>query len=331
MGDSIKTKNNNSFRTEIQKQKMECCITHKNPLMLIGSCFAENIGDKLVEYKFTTDINPFGILFNPASIAHGLDILTDTSLFNEDDLHFYNNEWISFLHHGKFSHADKQTCLDTINNKLIYSRKFLTKTDFLILTLGSTTVYKYRENIVANCHKLPQKEFQQLTLDSNDIVSILTNSIEKLKAINQSIRIIFTVSPVRYIKNNMIENTLSKAQLIVSVHELLKVIKDSYYFPSFEIMMDDLRDYRFYNNDMIHPSQMAIDYIWEIFSKTFFDKSTLKINEAIKEVLLAVNHRIKNHSSEESRKFKEMQVEKIKQIQTLYPHILFIEELSYFK
>lgn len=322
---------NNSFRTEIQKQKTEYCITHKTPLMLIGSCFAENIGEKLIEYKFITDINPFGILFNPASIIQGLNILTDTFLFKENDLHFYNEEWISFFHHGKFSHSDKQTCLDTINNRLIYSRDFLAKTDFLILTFGSTTIYKYKGNVVANCHKFPQKEFQQSTLDFKDILPPLVKSIEKIKSINQDIRIIFTVSPVRYIKNNMIENTLSKAQLIVAVHELTKAIKNSYYFPAFEIMMDDLRDYRFYNNDMIHPSQVAIDYIWEIFSETFFDKSTLKMNEAIKDILLAVNHRIKNHSSEESRKFKEMQVKKIKQIQTLYPHILFTEELSYFK
>jgi hypothetical protein len=322
---------NNSFRTEIQKQETEYCITHKNPVMLIGSCFAENMGEKLIEYKFITDINPFGILFNPASIVQGLNILTDTFLFTENDLHFYNNEWISFFHHGKFSHPDKQTCLDTINNRLIYSRDFLTKANFLILTLGSTTIYKYKGNIVANCHKFPQKEFQQSTLDFNDIVSTLVNSIEKIKAINQDIRIIFTVSPVRYIKNNMIENTLSKAQLIVAVHELMRLVKNTYYFPAFEIMMDDLRDYRFYNNDMIHPSQVAIDYIWKIFSETFFDKSTLKINDAIKDILLAVNHRIKNHSSEESHRFKEMQVEKIKQIQTLYPHILFIEELGYFK
>jgi hypothetical protein len=322
---------NNSFRTEIQKRQPECYITHQTPVVLIGSCFAENIGEKLIEYKFTTDVNPFGVLFNPASVAQGLDILTDDFLFTEENLHFYHNEWISFFHHGKFSHSDKQRCLDTINTSLINSRDFLTKADFLILTLGSTTIYKYQGKVVANCHKLPQKEFQQLTLDFNDIVSTMANSIEKLRAINQNIRIIFTVSPVRYIKNNMIENALSKAQLIVAVHELLKRIKKSYYFPAFEIMMDDLRDYRFYNHDMIHPSQMAIDYIWNFFSETFFDKSTLKINEAIKEILLAVNHRIINHLSEESNKFKEMQIEKIKQIQTLYPHILFIEELGYFK
>jgi hypothetical protein len=319
---------NNSFRTEIQKQEAACCISHENPVMLIGSCFAENIGEKLAEYKFTTDINPFGILFNPASIAQGLDILTDTFLFEENDLHFYNDEWISFLHHGKFSHPDKQKCLSTINDRLIYSRDFLRKTDFLILTLGSTTIYKYKGDVVANCHKFSQKEFQQWVLDSKEIISVLADSIKRIRVINQNIRIIFTVSPVRYIKNNMVENTLSKAQLIVAIHELMKLIENTYYFPAFEIMMDDLRDYRFYNNDMIHPSQMAIDYIWEIFSDTFFNKKTLKINDEIKDILLAANHRIKNPFSMESMKFKEIQIEKIKQIQLLYPHILFTEELK---
>jgi hypothetical protein len=318
----------NSFRTEIQKQKVERCISHKNSIMLIGSCFAENIGEKLAEYKFKTEINPFGILFNPMSVAHGLDLLSGSYLFKETDLHFYHDEWISFSHHGNFSHSDKQKCLETINNRLIYSRDFLREADFLMLTLGSTTIYKYKGNVVANCHKLPQKEFQQLTLDSQSIIPTLANSIGKIQAINPDIQIIFTVSPVRYIKNNMVENTLGKAHLIIAVHELIRRIKNSYYFPAFEIMMDDLRDYRFYNNDMIHPSQTAINYIWDIFSDTFFDKSTLKINDAIQEILLAANHRIKNPSSIESRKFKEMQIEKIKQIQTLYPHILFVEELE---
>ncbi|MDR1180745.1 MAG: GSCFA domain-containing protein [Bacteroidales bacterium] len=321
----------NSFRTVIQKQKVDCCISHKNPVMLIGSCFAENIGEKLEEYKFTVEINPFGILFNPMSIAQGLDLLSGSYLFKETDLHFYQDEWISFSHHGNFSHSDKQTCLETINNRLNYSRDFLRKADFLMLTLGSTTIYKYKGNVVANCHKLPQKEFQQSTLDSQNIISTLANSIEKIRAINRNIQIIFTVSPVRYIKNNMIENTLGKAHLIIAVHELMRRIKNSYYFPAFEIMLDDLRDYRFYNNDMIHPSQTAINYIWEIFSDTFFDNPTLKINNAIQEILLAANHRIKNPSSIESKKFKELQIEKIKQIQTLYPHILFEEELENYK
>jgi hypothetical protein len=299
--------------------------------MLIGSCFAEHIGCKLETYKFTIDLNPFGILFNPASIAQGVDILSDSFFFKEEDLFFFNGEWVSFFHHGKFSHPDKRKCLEEINSKLMYSRDFLQKTNFLILTLGTTSIYIYKGNVVANCHKLPQKEFEQTNLEVREIVSTLENSIGKIKQINPNIQIIFTVSPVRYIKNNMIENTLAKAKLIVAVHELTKKIENTHYFPAFEIMMDDLRDYRFYNNDMIHPSPTAIDYIWEIFSETFFDKLTRQVNEEINEILLAANHRIKNPSSPESIKFKETQTKKIKQIQTLYPHILFTEEFSYFK
>ncbi len=322
---------NNSFRTKIQKQKAEYTISHKNPIMLMGSCFAENIGDKLTGYKFAVDTNPFGILFNPASISQGLDILTDSSLLTGGDLYFHNNEWISFLHHGRFSHSDQKQCLEIINDRLIHSRTFLKKADFLILTLGSTVTYSYRGNVVANCHKIPQKEFEKSMLNAPDIISILLNSIEKIKTINENIKIVFTVSPVRYIKNNMMENTLSKARLIVAIHELIRTIENSYYFPAFEIMMDDLRDYRFYNDDMIHPSPMAINYIWENFSNTFFDEQTLKINNAIKDISLAANHCIKDPLSKESKKFKELQIKKIKQIQTLYPHISFTNELNYFK
>jgi len=322
---------NNSFRTEIQKKKAEFSISQKDSIMLIGSCFAENIGEKLTEYKFQTNVNPFGILFNPVSIAQSLNILTNSFLFKESDLHFFNNEWISFYHHGKFSHPDLKICLETINEKLLESRVFLQKANFLILTLGSTVSYSYKGNIVANCHKIPQKEFQKQILTNQDIVSSLMNSIEKIRAINKDIQLIFTVSPVRYIKNSMIENTLSKAHLVVAVHELMQRVRNSYYFPTYEIMMDDLRDYRFYADDMIHPSPVAIDYIWENFSYTFFDEQTLELNEKIKDIYLAVNHRIKDHTSEESKKFKETQIQKIKQLQPLFTYITLGEELAYFQ
>jgi len=321
----------NSFRTEIQKQEAEFTISHKDSIMLVGSCFAENIGEKLTKYKFATHVNPFGILFNPVSIAQGLNILTDTFLFQKDDLYFFNGEWISFFHHGKFSHPNRDECLKILNENVVSSRAFLQKADCLILTLGTTVAYSYNGNIVANCHKIPQKEFQKQMLDSQTIVSVLRSSIEKIKAINNTIRLIFTVSPVRYIRNSMTENALSKAELIVAVHELIHCVKDSYYFPAFEIMMDDLRDYRFYNEDMIHPSPQAIDYIWNHFSYTFFDEQTSNLNKAIKDIHLAVNHRMKNPYSEESKAFKETQRKKIEQIQTLYPYMSFKEELDYFK
>jgi hypothetical protein len=321
---------NSSFRTKIQNQKAEITISHKDNIMLMGSCFAENIGEKLTKYKFNIDVNPFGILFNPVSISQSLNILTDTSLFTESDLHFYNNEWFSFFHHGKFSHPDKEQFLKTINEKLVESRFFLKNTHFLILTLGSTVAYTYNGNIVANCHKIPQKEFEKQMLNIQNIVSNLMNSIEKIKKINKNIRLIFTVSPVRYIRNDMTENSLNKARLIVAVHELIRCVEKSYYFPAFEMMMDDLRDYRFYNEDMIHPSPLAIDYIWKNFSYTFFDEQTLKLNKTIKDIFLATNHCIKNADSEESKKFKERQIKKIEQIQTLYPYITFVKELEYF-
>ena len=321
---------NNTFRTEIQHQKAKSPLSHNNSILLTGSCFAENIGEKLSKYKFPINSNPFGILFNPVSIAQSLERLADTALFQENDLHFFNNEWISFSHHGKFSHADKKIMLETINKKLVESREFLQKADLLILTLGTTVAYSYKGKIVANCHKIPQKEFQKHLLGIEDIVSALSKSIEKVRVINKNLRILFTVSPVRYIKNDMTENALSKAELIVAVHELLRKIENSSYFPAYEIMMDDLRDYRFYNHDMIHPSPLAIDYIWDKFSHTFFDADTLNLNTLIEEIITAKNHRLKNPFSLESKHFKAEQLKKIQKIQVSYPHLNFEEEIKYF-
>ncbi len=322
---------NKLFRTEFQAEKAATSISHKDMVMLIGSCFAENIGEKLSAYKFNTCLNPFGILFNPASIAQSLDILSNNSfVFKENDLHFYNDEWCSFFHHGKFSNTDLSQCLHTINEALFLTRKYLQQTDYLILTLGSSIIYRYHGNVVANCHKLPQKEFEKTMLSIDEIISVLLKSIVRIREFNPKIKIIFTISPVRYIKDNMVENKLSKANLIIAVHQLLEKLDNSYYFPAYEIMMDDLRDYRFYSSDMIHPSDVAIDYIWELFSKTFFDKQTWDINEMIHEILLAKNHRLKNPFSQESKKFKTKQIEKIHQIKELYPHISIKEELNYF-
>jgi hypothetical protein len=321
---------NNTFRTEIPQQKAGMTLSHNDKIMLIGSCFAENIGEKLSKYKFPTDVNPFGILFNPVSIAQSLSILSDSFLFQESDLHFHSGEWVSFLHHGKFSNSDKKECLRSINEKLVESREFLKNTDFLVLTLGSSIAYRYKGNIVANCHKIPQKEFEKQMLSVQDIVSNLQDSIEKVRAINNNIRLIFTVSPVRYIKNDVTENTLSKARLIVAVHELIRCVADSYYFPAFEIMMDDLRDYRFYSSDMAHPSPLAIDYIWKNFSYAFFNNETVQLNKSIEEVVTAKNHRLKNPFSAVSQRFKEEQLKKIQRIQTDFPHINFEDEVKYF-
>ena len=322
---------NNAFRTEILLKKAAISLQHKDNILLVGSCFAENIGEKLLNCKFKTEVNPFGILFNPASIAQSLNILADNTFsFKEEHLHFHNGEWFSFFHHGKFSHTDKFACLDNLNITLQHQRAFLQKTQFLIITLGSAVVYSYQGNVVANCHKLPQKEFKKSMLGIEEIVSELSNSIQKIRKINPDIQIIFTISPVRYIKDDMVENTLSKAHLTVAVHQLIEKTENSYYFPAYEIMMDDLRDYRFYANDMIHPSSLAIDYIWDKFSEMFFEKSTLTINGMIHDVLLAKNHRLKNPCSQESKKFKTEQIQKIHQIQNQYPYISFEEELNYF-
>jgi len=321
---------NNSFRTEILKLKTEQTITHKDPILLVGSCFAESIAEKLARYKFTINNNPFGILYNSASIAQSLDLLTESSLFQEDDLFFTREEWISFLHHGRFSNSDKKQCLRNINHALIEGRQFLKDARFLIITLGTSIVYKRQGKVVANCHKLPAHEFSKTMFTAEETERLLTETITKIRAVNENIFIIVTVSPVRYIKDDFTQNTLSKANLIVAVHSLLNKFENCFYFPAYEIMMDDLRDYRFYNLDMIHPATVAIDYIWDKFSNLFFNYETIKMNEQIEEIVAARNHRIKNPQSEASSRFIEGQMKKIQQLQSQYPYIQFEKGIKCF-
>ena len=321
----------NSYRTEIQKHKANFTISHRDSIMLIGSCFAESIGGRLINSKFPVDINPFGILFNPMSISQGLNILTDDEFtFKESDLHFYYKKWISFFHHGKFSNSNRETALETINKRLVEGREFLKKANILILTLGTNASYIREGNIVANCHKVPQTEFERKNYTNQVIVPKLRKSIEKLRDINNDIQVIFTVSPIRNIKENMGENMRSKAELIITAHRLIGYLNDSSYFPAFEIMMDDLRDYRFYADDMIHPSKTANNYIWDIFSNTFFSRETKKLNEKIRSINLAMSHIIKDHDSEGVKEFKEIQLKKIEHLHNEYPNLSFDMELDYF-
>ena len=321
-----------SFRTEIHPLKYSININHSHKLLLIGSCFAENISEKLTHYKFTLSSNPFGILFNPASIAQCINDLIYKDNFSEDELMYYNEEWVSFKHHGNFSNPDKHKCLQEINAKLKESKLFIKKTDYFFITLGSSVAYRLLSSgeIVANCHKLPTSRFQKVFLTAQDSTKLLYESISNLKKINPSLKIIFTLSPVRYIKDDFIENSLSKANLRLAIHELSKSCPDIYYFPAYEIMMDDLRDYRFYNPDKIHPSETAINYIWNFFEQTFFNSETKKCNEYIKEIDMALRHKPKNTHSQAYIKFKETQLKKIYDLINTFPYLDLKKEIKFF-
>lgn len=321
-----------NFRTIIQPEQSENKISYHSPALFLGSCFTENIGNRLLDLKFPVLVNPFGVLYNPVSVRHGLEILLDQRSFNENDLGFFNDQWFSFYHDSEFSDTDKQTCLDKINNTVNEARIHLQKVKYLVITFGTAWVYEYLKsgNIVSNCHKIPAKEFKRYKLGVEDIFVNWAKLINRLEELNSDLKIIFTVSPVRHWKDGAVQNQLSKSTLILAIHQLKKVFDNIEYFPAYEIMMDDLRDYRFYADDMLHPSKLAIDYIWEQFSQTYFEKETTEIIREIDKIIIAKNHRPFNVNTENHRKFIENQLKKIQELGKKYDFIDLKTEYDYF-
>jgi hypothetical protein len=309
-----------NFRTVVEPKIGDFAISHSTPIMLLGSCFVENIGIALQSLKFNVDLNPFGVIYNPVSISRSIQRMIDYKAFTEDELFYHNEKWNSFMHHSRFSEIDKRVCLDKINERLRSSSEFLKSADALIITFGTAWVFYLAENDtpVSNCHKLPASKFNRRLFEIDSIVEEYTSLLHKLKEFNSKIKVIFTVSPVRHMKDGAEGNQLSKSTLIVAVQKLCKAGLASY-FPSYEIVMDDLRDYRFYNSDMLHPSDQAVEYIFEKFSNSYFSEETIKLNSEIAQINSALNHRPTNINSESHRKFVSQLLEKISNIEKKYP------------
>ncbi|WP_294080413.1 GSCFA domain-containing protein [Proteiniphilum sp. UBA5384] len=282
------------FRTIIHNPVSAIQIDHTTRMMLFGSCFSENIGRKLQYYKFRLDLNPFGILYNPFSISAAIRRLLGAESFSEADLVSCNGIFHSLMHHGQFSSSDKDTCLRNISDRFECAAGNIRQTDLFLITFGSAYVYQWKESgvIVGNCHKFPSNMFHRFRLSVGEVIEEWSEIITALKAVQPKIQLLFTVSPVRHWKEGVHENQLSKSVLHLAIDKLQHLFPDNvYYFPAYEVMIDDLRDYRFYENDMIHPSSVAIDYIWQLFGKTFFSDHTMKINEEWEQIRKALDHR----------------------------------------
>lgn len=293
-----------NFRTEITLKKSNFNISYQEQILTIGSCFTENIGKIFEKYKFKVKTNPFGILYNPISIEKGLKLLLENKKLTEEDLIYHNEEWHSFYHHGSFSNQDKTLCLENINKNIEFYHNYLKRTDYLLITFGSSYVYRNKSNkmVVANCHKIPEKEFEQELFDLNETTKLWENLILELQSFNPKIKLIFTVSPIRYLKYGFEQNSISKAQLFILINQIKKA-NFSQYFPSYELVMDDLREYRFYEQDMIHPNNIAIEYIWEKFVSYYFSSETINIMKKVEKLIQAQNHRPKNINSEAHQAF----------------------------
>jgi hypothetical protein len=319
------------FRLEFFPKVFEEKIKHHHKLMLIGSCFTEQIGAKLSAHKFQTCENPNGILFNPISITRSLESYISHKNYSAGDLFLHNELWGSWDHHTRFSSTDKNEALQKMNTSTLQASAFLKEADWLMITLGSAFVYELENNqVVANCHKVPTDKFHKKLLDVDGLKSTLDNLIAHLRKYNPRLKIIFTISPVRHLRDGFVENNKSKSVLINATHQVVENYSFIYYFPAYELVIDDLRDYRFYAEDMVHPNYAATNYVWEKFIATCIDEAAHPLMKEIATINAARNHKAFNPNSELHKRFLATHLDKIQRIQQQYPYINFGADIQYF-
>lgn len=298
-------------------------IDYNSQLLLLGSCFSENIGEKLDYFKFQSLQNSFGILFHPKAIENLILNAINQREYLEEDIFNHNERWHSFEAHSQLSSYSKKEILGQLNEAISSTFQQLQKSTHLIITLGTAWVYRHIESdsIVANCHKVPQKKFLKELLSIDEISESLESMIALIRDINPKVNFIFTVSPVRHLKDGFIENQQSKAHLISAIHEVVEPKKQLFYFPSYEIMMDELRDYRFYAEDMIHPNQTAINYIWEKFSENWISDSAKEVMNKVDSIQKRRSHKPFNPNSEKHKEFLIKLENDISALQTELPQL----------
>ena len=317
-----------NLQTKITVAAPDFLIDYNSRLMMLGSCFAENMGSKFSYYKFDVDVNPCGIIYNPLSVANVLRLIVEGKQFEKSDLRQVGSKWVSLYHHGAFSSTDPDECLRRINDRLTKATGELRTLDLLVITWGTAWVYRYtRENIVvSNCHKIPSQEFERRRLSVEDIVKEYLVLIGRLREINPGLRILFTVTPNPHWKDGAHGNQLSKATLLLAIDRLREELQHVYYFPAYEIVLDELRDYRFYADDMLHMSGFTVDYIWERFLYSFISPEVLGLMNQIGRVNKGVAHRPFDPQSEEYHRLVKKMLAEIAMISRSYLMIVFSEE-----
>ncbi len=304
---------------EIPASKQQISI--KKPILLAGSCFAEHIGNRLQTSKFNVVLNPNGILFNPISICKSIVDIVEESIPSGLDLFEYNGVWYSWQHHGKFNAPTKEVLFERIVKERKEALEQFKNADWLVITFGSAWVYELKDShhIVANCHKVPQKQFNKRLLTIEEISNACKSILEHEKLKNK--KILFTVSPVRYIRDGLVENNRSKAHLLSAVHQICSTYSNAYYFPAYEIVLDELRDYRFFEKDMVHPNELAIDYVFEKFVETYVDAETQLFIKNWTEIQLAMHHRPIHPESNQHKEFIRSYQSKLDQMIIKYPEL----------
>jgi hypothetical protein len=307
-------------------------ISYADKILFLGSCFSEGIGKEMRSLKFNVCQNPNGILYDPLSISSAVTSYIENKKYVEDDLFYLNELWHSWQHHSIFSGPNRDYVLQNINQSQSRAHQYLKEASWLILTLGSSYKYFLSESgqPVANCHKAPSHLFQKKLLPTDLIISELSTLISQLQSFNPNLKIIFTVSPVRHVKDGVIENNRSKARLIEAVHFIKENSNNVFYFPAYELVIDVLRDYRFYKEDHVHPTEPAIAFVFEKFCNAFIDDAGITLMQQIKTIIAAINHKPFHEESEAHKKFKQANLEKIKKMAIENPGINFSEDEKIF-
>lgn len=308
------------FRTEINLSPSQFSINHQSGLVTLGSCFADAIGNKLQDHKFQSLINPFGTIFNPVSLSNLIHYsLSDTDLPAESYINT-RGQWYNYLLHSSIFATTKEQLQQKYKEIATSLNTALNSAEFLIITLGTAYIYqtKNTELSVSNCHKIPAAQFSKKLLSTQEITEPLRLAIQTIRKTNPSLKVILTVSPVRHIKDTLVLNQVSKSTLRVAAHQLCEQLEQAIYFPAYEIMLDDLRDYRFYKEDMIHPTTQAEEYIWQKFSTTFFTKHTQELNKDWANIQKAIHHKPFNPQSEEHQNHISKTLTKLKALPTYF-------------
>lgn len=309
------------FLTKVDIKPSEWKIGYQDKILMLGSCFADNIGNKFTEHYFQATINPFGTLYNPASIRSAIHLSMQS-----DEKHYllqHNGMWHSMMHHGSFSHPDKTEVIRRTDDSKMVLHKALDDANTIIVTFGTSWVYRMEDMVVANCHKMPSDRFQRYCLTAGDVIDMWLPLL--LKRPNK--HWIFTVSPIRHIKDGLHANHLSKANLLQAIDTLMVKARElnptsTYsYFPAYEIMLDELRDYRFYAEDMVHPSAVAIEYIWQRFVNTYINKDTQEEMRVLNQFWCDMHHRFLHPESQEAQTFMLRLEQRKAQLQRSYPWI----------
>ncbi len=312
------------FRTEIQIPLSDRVIDYSSAVLAMGSCFASSIGGKLLDSKFTTQVNPTGVLFNPLSICATLQRFKECRTVSIDQLRKGQDGWFHFDFHGSLSDSDPLVALEKINGAVNEGSRALSECSTIIITFGTAWIYELIESgrVVANCHKEPSRSFSRRAMSVAEIVDEVGQIVESYP----EKEFIFSLSPIRHLKDGLSENSLSKATLRVAIAQIVERYANASYFPSCEILMDDLRDYRFYADDMLHPSAQAVEYIWSKFCDSHISASARATMSKVANIVRAAAHRPLNDSSEAYREFCAKELELIKEL----PNLDFGKESAYF-